>query len=42
MDGKFDGKGPIPMEGTTNTVTNSLGAVESDDTKPPDVSTDIF
>ena len=42
MDGKFEGKGPSPMEGKTNTVTNSFGAVESDDTKPPGVCTDIF
>ena len=42
MDGILDEKGPIPMEGTTNTVTNSFGAVEKADTKPPGVCTDIF
>ena len=42
IDRIFGGRGSIPMEGTTITVTNSFGAVENEDAKPPGVCTVIF
>ena len=42
IDGTFGEKSPSPMEGTTNTVTNSFGAVDNDEINPPGVCTDIF
>jgi hypothetical protein len=42
IDGIFGEKSPLSIEGTTNTVTNSFGAVDNDEINPPGVCTDIF
>jgi len=40
--GMIGGRGSNPMEGTTITVTNSFGAVENEDARPPGVCMIIF